>query len=58
MNIDVAKIFVFPKFFFTQKCNHATLQSSPYLEKKPIIPLLLEHTGMVSDVRQSMDFPI
>ena len=51
MNIDVAKIFVFPKFFFTQKCNHATLQSSPYLEKKPIIPLLLEHTGMVSDVR-------
>jgi hypothetical protein len=27
----------------TQKCDHAALQSSPYLEKKLLISLLLEH---------------
>ena len=69
--LDVANVLISPNLFttqkcnskftglnITQKCNHTALQSSPYLEKEPIIPFLLEHTGMVSDVRQSMDFPI
>ena len=62
--ISVANIFSYPNYFttqkcncaligfiITQKCNHTALQRSPYLEKNPLIPLLLEHTGTVSDVR-------
>jgi len=64
LSFDVANVLSSPNLFttqkcnskfiglnITQKCNHTALQSSPYFEKKPLIPLLLEHTGTVSDVR-------